>query len=79
MQQQPPKKSVKTTTSGIIAAVGLLLIAAAAYFDGDPTTKTNMGQVAQSLGTLMAAFGVGAAGFFSRDDDVTSEGQQANK
>lgn len=69
------KKSVKTTTGGVIACLGLLFMAVNPWFDGDPETMP----VTEDLGAAVAGLGALLAGWFARDDNISSEGGYAKK
>lgn len=77
--QTTPAKSNKTTLGGVLGALGVLLALLVPLFDGDPSTHADLAGLVQAIGALLAAFGVGFAGFAARDDDVTSEGRVAPK
>lgn len=62
-------KSRKTTISGLIAALGAAIIAF-----GEAT-----GQDWSMIGAAVSTLGIAFLGFFSRDDDVSSEGTTAPK
>jgi len=62
-------KNTRTTVAGILAAVGVITTAVAAGIDSDPTTVMDLSGLAQAIGALLAAFGIGAGGVLAKDGD----------
>jgi len=63
------KKSVKTTAASLVAALAIILSAL--------SEALKDGWSAQDVTMIVGAVGIAIGGFFSRDDDVTSEGTKA--
>ena len=73
------KKSTRTTLTGWAMFLGVLLIALGSAFDSNPETMADWAGVSQAFGGLGLGFGGLLNGVFSRDDNVTSEGNTAAK
>lgn len=66
-------RSTKTTVAGILAGLGLLFTEIS-----DQLTATEDWTEVNWL-VVLSAVAIGAAGFFSRDDNVSSEGQKLKR
>lgn len=69
-------RSRKTTLAGALAGLGLLISFGSKLLE-DPAGAAASLQEGETLGTLIAALGAVATGFYARDADVTSEGTRA--
>lgn len=64
------KKSTKTSLSALIAAMGICIFG---------LSSDQSEQLGHTAGLILAALGITFGGIFARDDDVTSEGNKAEK
>lgn len=66
MSEPKKKKSWKTTAAGIVGGLAIILTQIGFVLDSDPATVLDMAALASGVGLL-------GLGWFSRDNDVSSE------
>lgn len=71
-----PKKSTKTSLAGILGAIGVVIAGFAAMWKGAQFDATTF---LQALGVVVTAAAALFGGLKARDDDVSSEGEEAPK